>query len=156
MCHYLESRPVRFHYTSPIPLCPEIKQHASKPSFAGWRASEHTNTFNKFKGANVYLRCYARIDPEYLTKAEADLRVFFKSEECLFTDNKSYEELVVLNKRYVKSTVFDKFTSIGAIYEGRFSNMKVLEMKIQHLNKELTSYEKIIAEKERLINVLTY
>lgn len=115
------------------------------------RAIEHANTFGKFKGTNLYLRCYTRIDPTYLRKAERELHRFFEMEECLVTDNKSYEELVVLNKKYVKSTVFDKFASIGMIYEGRYSDTKMLKMKLEHLSKELADKDAMIAEKERII-----
>jgi len=115
------------------------------------RATEHANAFGKFKGTNIYLRCYTRIDPANLRKAERELHRFFEMEECLVTDNKSYEELVVLNKKYVKSTVFDKFASIGMIYEGCYSDTKMLKLKLDHLNNKLAEKDAMIAEKERII-----
>ena len=114
------------------------------------RASEHANTFGKFKGAKIYLRCFAYIDPEYLSKAEKELHDYFETEECLVSDNKSYVELVVLNKQFVKSTVFDKYKSIGAIYEGRYANMRVLEAKLEKLNEILVNKDEIIAAKEKI------
>lgn len=114
------------------------------------RASEHANTFGKFKGAKIYLRCFAYIDPEYLSKAEKELHDYFETEECLVSDNKSYVELVVLNKQFVKSTVFDKYKSIGAIYEGRYANMRVLEAKLEKLNEILINKDEIIAAKEKI------
>lgn len=81
------------------------------------RATEHEKTFSKFKGStNFYLRCYARVELAHLRAAETDLRNYFKGEGCLVTDNKIYKELVILNDKFVKHTVFNKYQSLGRLY----------------------------------------
>lgn len=120
------------------------------------RTLEHSKTFNKFKGANIYLRCHARVDPKFLSEAEKDLSGFFETEECLVTDNKKYEELVILNKKYIKSTVFDKFKSIGVIYEGRYADVKILQLQLQQLNEAIATKDIMLAEKERIIAEVSY
>lgn len=80
------------------------------------RAEEHTRTFEKFEGAKVMLRCFSRIEPSCLSKAERDLREFFTRQECLVTDNKKYKELVVLSDKFAKVGVVDKYKSLGSIY----------------------------------------
>lgn len=116
------------------------------------RASEHEKTFSKFKGTHICLKYYARIDPEYLSEAEADLRTYFEKSECLITDNEKYRELVVLDRKFMKHTVFDKYKSLGSIYEGRFSDMKLTELTNKHLSESLAENRKRLIKTEHMLD----
>lgn len=116
------------------------------------RASEHETTFSKFKGTHLYLKYHARIDPEYLCAAEAELRKYFDKSECLITDNKKYKELVVLDRKFMKSTVYDKYESLGKLYKGRFSDMKLIEQTNNHLSESLAETRKRLDKTEHLLD----
>lgn len=115
------------------------------------RAEEHTRTFEKFEGAKVMLRCFSRIEPSCLSKAERDLREFFTRQECLVTDNKKYKELVVLSDKFAKVGVVDKYKSLGSIYIGRLAEIEKLEIKLEERDKLFTEKDLRISEKNELI-----
>jgi len=115
------------------------------------RAEEHMRTFEKFEGAKVMLRCFSRIEPSCLSKAERDLREFFTRQECLVTDNKKYKELVVLSDKFAKVGVVDKYKSLGSIYVGRLAEIEKLEIKVEERDKMLVEKDLRISEKNELI-----
>lgn len=116
------------------------------------RTAEHEKTFSKFKGANIYLKCYSYVDPENLSEAESELRKYFEDEECLITDCEKFKELVVLNNKFVKHRIFDKFEAIGKVHAGCFATMKISEVKLKHsidlLNTKLDERDARLAERD--------
>lgn len=123
------------------------------------RAADHYRTYGKIPGTRVYLRCYTRIEPAHLSKAESALREYFKRCECLITDNKTHKELVVLDEKFVERKIKTVYKDIGKLYEGRCAETrkldegidKMIDIQDKIVTNQQISHDKLFSTSDKLI-----
>jgi Asp-tRNA(Asn)/Glu-tRNA(Gln) amidotransferase C subunit len=99
------------------------------------RSQQHNKTFKKYNG-NAKLKYYVWIDSEFQSKAEINVKNYFKRMHKLFSCETS-EELAILTREELKE-VKDYFGQISNIYCGKLKNM-------------IDTYKKSLIDKEKKI-----
>lgn len=125
------------------------------------RIDEHTESFRKIPGTNLCLRWYNYIDPQFTTKAEAELKDIFNKLGYII-EHPEHKEIIVYSKQDAK-TVINQFDSICKKYIGHISeisnklkdlnneieNLKLLhKVEISELKSKLKDKENIIKQQE--------
>jgi hypothetical protein len=102
------------------------------------RMDELNETFGKMPGANLCLKWYNYIDPQYTSKAETELLQVMAKMNYKFTHPK-YEELIIFSKKDIK-IIIDQYTNISMKYIGHMRELtdkiKNLENHIAHMKKD--------------------
>lgn len=120
------------------------------------RSTEHARTFKKIKNANLHLKFYAYIDPQYISDAENDLSDYFNALNVKIKyDN--MKELVSLSPKTMNGIIKKQFTNMTNLYAGHvkelINKIKTLEDKLilqEQLHKnELLQKEKELLQKEK-------
>lgn len=103
------------------------------------RSQEHIATFKKYNG-NAKLKYYVWVDVEYQSKAETNVKKYFKRMNKLFTCE-SLEELAILTHDELKE-VKEYYGQISDIYCGKLKNI------IETHKKEINDYEKKLSHEK--------
>ena len=96
------------------------------------RTSEHITKYNKIGNVNLKCKYYSYIDPQYISKAETDIKDFMSIFNTKFNFDKE-DELVIIPKELMKM-VDRQYELIGKSYMGHISE---LITKIKDLNHQL-------------------
>lgn len=96
------------------------------------RTSEHITKYNKIENVNLKCKYYSYIDPQYISKAETDIKDFMSIFNTKFNFDKE-DELVIIPKELMKM-VDRQYELIGKSYMGHISE---LITKIKDLNHQL-------------------
>ena len=96
------------------------------------RTSEHMTKYNKIENVNLKCKYYSYIDPQYISKAETDIKDFMSIFNTKFNFDKE-DELVIIPKELMKM-VDRQYELIGKSYMGHISE---LITKIKDLNHQL-------------------
>jgi predicted GIY-YIG superfamily endonuclease len=103
------------------------------------RMMEHDNNYGRMKNVDIIVSIFQGIDPQYLSKAERNIR-----QQCnaysINLQHEEYKELIFLNKTQF-THLKDYFEMIGQRYSG---HSKELNDKIKKLENEI---EKMLHEK---------
>ncbi|AVL94408.1 hypothetical protein ma894 [Moumouvirus australiensis] len=98
------------------------------------RINEHNSTYGKLPGANLCLKWYNYIDPQYTTKAETELFMFLDKLGHKM-DHSKYDELIIFPKdKKAGNFIIDQFKNVSNKYTG---HVKVLVEKIKELENEI-------------------
>ncbi len=117
------------------------------------RFKEHIATYGKMPGANLCLKWFNYIDPQYKSKAETEL---FKKFELMgyLLPHAKYEELLIFGKKDIKN-IIGEYDNVALKYTGHIKEVKDkikdLENHIVILKKEK---ENDLLRKDNQINVL--
>lgn len=103
------------------------------------RSQEHIATFKKYNG-NAKLKYYVWVDVEYQSKAEINVKKYFKRMNKLFTCE-SLEELAILTHDELKE-VKEYYRQISDIYCGKLKNI------IETYKEEISKCEKKISHEK--------
>ena len=106
------------------------------------RASEHSQIYGGIKNANLYLKYYAYIDPQYISNAESDLSDYFNDMGCKI-QYENHKELIILDNTKLNKLV-KHFERLSNQYAG---HIKDLTRKIEDLEKKY--YSEIQIEKHK-------
>jgi hypothetical protein len=96
------------------------------------RLLEHKKTFKSIKTATPMLKIYSYIDSNYASKAEKQIKNYFKGANKSIK-YKDFDELVVLDKDFMKNTE-EQYSLISSNYVG---TQHELILKIKELEYEL-------------------
>ena len=92
------------------------------------RSGEHEREYGKMKNVSVQLMQYNYIDPQYMSKAETDLKDAFGGFGLMF-EHVQYDELIIFNMKKMK-LIKKQFEQIGTLYIGHISELVI---KIKNL-----------------------
>jgi hypothetical protein len=102
----------------------------------GERAGQHKRTFGRIKGADLKLKLYSYIDPQYISEAETCVRNLMKSLNVHLEYEKT-KELIIVDKELFK-TIEMSYDGFGKRYMGHISELvtrlKNLENDMEKLN----------------------
>ena len=101
------------------------------------RINEHGATYGKISGANLCLKWYNYIDPQYTSKAESELLTIFGKMNYRFTHPK-YNELIIFSKKDTK-IITEQYTNISGKYIG---HIKEITNKLKDLENHITLLKK--------------
>jgi hypothetical protein len=132
------------------------------------RTNEHKRTYGSISGCDLKLKYYAPIDVLYKSKAEVEIKNYFKELDCFFK-YKDHVELVILTKQELIN-LKNIYGEIGTKYAGHISELiikiKSLEDNIEDLQKDIINikktckknieYEKEICKKNIEIEKMNY
>lgn len=94
------------------------------------RMDEHNSNYGKIPGVSLKIKFFSHIDPQYISKAEADIKSFMKSIKANF-QYKTEQELVILSQEQLPST------------EIAYTNIRQKYMKyITDLNSQISDMQK--------------
>ena len=101
------------------------------------RTSEHIKSFGKIINTNLKLKYYTYVDPQYLSKAETDIKHLFESLNVKFKYD-TYDELVIAPTQY-SNIVKEKYNHMGKKYSGHVSELitKIKELEELNIQQEL-------------------
>lgn len=99
---------VKWGYSSD--LFRRSKEHSSKRSYGG------------IKGSNISLLYNSMIDPQYITKAESDIRGYFADNDYSFKYKKD-TELAIVPKKHLR-TIKKQYALIGSSYAGHIKDLQ--------------------------------
>lgn len=116
------------------------------------RTDEHNRAFGRIAGANVQLYAHSVIESSNLSKAEGQLRGFFREHECCLEHPKQ-KELVILDDKFLRLTVKDKYRTIGIEFEGRLKEFRFKYEKLEHV---IAAQEALLREKDAHIETLVF
>jgi predicted GIY-YIG superfamily endonuclease len=115
------------------------------------RTTEHRADFCKIKGINLNLKQYHYIDPTHASKAEKELKDYFKQLKIKFT-YELFEELVVIDYKSLNTIIKEKLNDIGSKYGGIIQNINLqLQLLTHNHEKELLKKDNIIGKKKLII-----
>ena len=116
------------------------------------RTGEHIKALSKIPDANLKLKYYAYIDPQYLSKAETDIKHLFESLNIkLGYDN--LNELVVIPTQYA-DIVKEKYNHMGKKYAEHISELITRIKELEEINQKQELNHKIDMQKEQYENKL--
>jgi hypothetical protein len=102
------------------------------------RIDEHNKTYGEMPGANLCLKYYNYIDPQYTSKAETELFQVLNKMGYKFNHSK-YDELIIFSKKDSK-IITDQYANIAGKYIGHVKEisdkLKEAENQIKFLKKE--------------------
>jgi len=113
------------------------------------RLNEHTATYGKMPGANLELRWFNYVDPQYTKKVEAELLRALGKMDFRFI-HKKYDELIIYSKKECK-TVIEQYENICRKYTG---HIQELLAKIKDIEHELVIIKKDNETLEKEIETL--
>lgn len=101
------------------------------------RTAEHLKTFGEIAGVELRLKHYAYVDPQYLSKAESNIRTTITNMGVEFKYN-NMEELFVIPKKSL-GFIEEQYSLISSKYMGHSAELinRMRDMEAQHL-RELT------------------
>jgi len=101
------------------------------------RFQQHHNNYSKLGSKNMALMKYAMVDPQFITKAEAELKAYFVDNEYVITAHKKIE-LVILDKNQLEG-VYGTYTNIMKKYVGAYKELtdSIDLMKANHKSELL-------------------
>ena len=103
------------------------------------RAYEHNKLFKTINNVNLCLKYYAYIDPQFISKAEVDIKDYFEAINCKY-EYDNYKELIILDSTKMNKLVKQQFSNLSNMYAG---HVKDIIKKIKDLeNKLLLQSEK--------------
>jgi hypothetical protein len=104
------------------------------------RTGEHIKSYSKIKGCNLKLKWYSYVDPQYMSKAESDVRSCMVALDS-HLEYKNEKELVVLTNEYFK-IVQMQYENVASKYMGHISELiakiKEMENQLQLAEKDKT------------------
>jgi hypothetical protein len=106
------------------------------------RTTEHTKTYGTIKGADLRLVHHSYIDPMYISKAEADIRLFFEGTDMELV-YKTHKELVVVDQ-IASKLIAHQYKQLGDKYAGHSGDLKKRINDLEHL---------VALKEEQAINV---
>ena len=109
------------------------------------RMNEHIKTY----GDAIFLKYHVYIDPTNLKEAEDEIRQFFKKTKWHVNGSK-YSELAIVPMEMLETSVVSEYKRIGEHYLQKITE---LSSKNKLLNREIEFANKLLAEKERAINL---
>ncbi|AUV59039.1 hypothetical protein [Bandra megavirus] len=99
------------------------------------RINEHNITYGKLPGANLCLKWYNYIDPQYTSKAETELFMLLDKLGHKM-DHSKYNELIIFPRdKKAGNFIIDQFKNVSNKYLG---HVKVLVDKIKELENEIS------------------
>ena len=103
------------------------------------RAAEHNRNFNKIKNADLHLKYYSYIDPQYISEAENDITGVFDHEEYKL-QYENFTELVVITPKKLNDHIKKQYIGLSERYAGH----------VTELVAKIKSYEdKFLLQEER-------
>jgi hypothetical protein len=101
------------------------------------RTAEHLKTFGEIAGVELRLKHYAYVDPQYLSKAESNIRTTITNMGVEFKYN-NMEELFIIPKKSL-GFIEEQYSLISSKYMGHSAELinRMRDMEAQHL-RELT------------------
>ena len=105
------------------------------------RLGEHQTTYSKIKGSKLELLCFNYIDTQFMSKAETELKKYFKDTNMKLEIEK-HDELAIVSKKKLIS-VKKQFVLVGNAYMGHAKDLiiklkdKDHEIEILHKDHEL-------------------
>lgn len=112
------------------------------------RSSEHLRKYKKIGGVDVRIMEFVYIDPEYLSKAETDMKHFFRAMETP-VEYMNEKELIAINPKHL-AQIKKQYSLLGMGYQGKCSNMIA---KLEKLECQMQIKEEIIRHKETEIEL---
>ena len=115
------------------------------------RLLEHKKTFKSIKSATPMLKIYSYIDSNYASKAEKQIKNYFKgANKCIKYED--YDELVVIDKKFMKHTT-EQYRLISTNYVGTQHDMimNINEIEFKH-KMEIKDMEFKLLEKQNELN----
>jgi hypothetical protein len=115
------------------------------------RTYEHICDFSKIESAKLRLKYYSCIDPQYISKAETDIKHYFEDINAIFNyDN--YVELVVLTPKQINDRVKKQYIGIQKNYFGYSKELIIKIDKLQNDNKlTIKGYKNKILQKDNIL-----
>ncbi len=100
------------------------------------RTSEHISNFSKIENVDLKLKYYSYVDPQYMSNAENDIKVFMEALNINFKYENN-DEIVIIPKHLI-DLVDKQYTQIGKLYMGHIAELitKIKEKDTQLLMKE--------------------
>jgi hypothetical protein len=97
------------------------------------RAAEHNRNFNKIKNADLHLKYYSYIDPQYISEAENDITGVFDHEEYKL-QYENFTELVVITPKKLNDHIKKQYIGLSERYAGHVTELvsKIKYMEQQH------------------------
>jgi hypothetical protein len=114
----------------------------------GRRTSEHISTLGKIKGVDLKLKYYSYIDPQYISKAENDIKCCVDALNINLPYEKQ-EELIVVSKEHHK-LIENQYELIGKKYMGHISEIISLNKDLRHEMEKQEMMYKYEMEKQEL------
>lgn len=96
------------------------------------RTREHLKEYGKFEKVNLKLKHHSYIDPQYISKAEADIKDFFEALDVTLT-YEDYDELVIVKPSLLR-TIDRQYRQLSNAYAG---HIKELIKRVEDLKKEM-------------------
>ncbi len=103
------------------------------------RLGEHQNTFSKIKGSNLEVIAFNYIDPQFVSKAESDLKKYFK-DTSMKLDIEKHDELAIVSKKKL-SSVKNHCALVGNAYAGHAKDL-IIKLKEKDHEIELIKKDK--------------
>lgn len=119
------------------------------------RTSQHEKTFKEEFNKDIELVCCSIIDPKYVSKAEIDIKAYFKNNIIAYKDSKNHNhaELIVIDKKYLNSAK-QYYESLQQNFVGVHDNMaRQLAAYEQKLKDQAIMYESQIKDKTHEIQM---
>lgn len=115
------------------------------------RLLEHKKTFKSIKTATPMLKIYSYIDSNYASKAEKQIKNYFKGANKSIK-YKDFDELVVLDKDFMKNTE-EQYSLISSNYVGTQHELILKIKELEHQYKmEIKELEYELLEKQNELN----
>ena len=107
------------------------------------RTKEHNKTFGKMKNADLKLMHYNYIDPQYISRAEVDIKDAVTGFDILF-EHKTHSELIIFDQKKLP-LIKKQYDQIGRAYIGHISELvtKIEKMEITHENQLMKKQHEI-------------
>lgn len=115
------------------------------------RLLEHKKTFKSIPSAKPMLKIYSYIDSNYASKAEKQIKNFFKgANKCI--KYKDFDELVIIDNKFMKNTI-EQYSLISSNYIGTQHDLilKINELEYHH-KMEIKDLEYKLLEKQNDLN----
>ena len=116
------------------------------------RSGEHEREYGKMKNVSVQLMQYNYIDPQYMSKAETDLKDAFGGFGLMF-EHAQYDELIIFNMKKMK-LIKKQFEQIGTSYIGHISELVIKIKNLENAMELEKEKHKNELEKEKHKNEL--
>lgn len=102
------------------------------------RTAEHLKTFGEIAGVDLRLKCYAYVDPQYLSQAEVCIKNTIAQMTGAEFKYNNMEELFIVSKKSL-SFIEQQYEFIAGKYMGHLAELitRMKDMEAQHL-RELT------------------
>lgn len=133
------------------------------------RTTEHMNSFSKINGCNLKLKYYSYVDPQYMSKAENDIKccvkalnisMIYENQEELIVVSKEHQQLIEnqyehISKKYMGHNA-ELITQIKELKEQLEKQELIHQLEIQKMAMEIESLKssKLLLEKDLLIATL--